>query len=253
MRLPTPAEIAVAAGVRLFRTDLHVPTYRDAQYGRWKIVRSGFLLDNGYCGDTYGVAGTPVLLRRNGKSWETWMAITPFEVESQEIVCRHAWGHTVVMGLGMGWAALNIALRPEVTKVTVVERDPEIIELFQVSGARDGLADEVLEKLEIVEADALTWRSAVPVDVLFADIWRKFADRRTLDQVRAMQANLAAEQIYFWGQEEVILEQAYKRGITKIDDALVARCLVAWIELPLLVPQDRDYPAMLHAVSRRRS
>ncbi|OQB96252.1 MAG: hypothetical protein BWX86_00876 [Verrucomicrobia bacterium ADurb.Bin122] len=39
------------------------------------------------------------------------MSLSVHEIESQELGCRHAFGTTVVMGLGMGWIALNAALR----------------------------------------------------------------------------------------------------------------------------------------------
>ncbi|WP_049818875.1 O-methyltransferase [Geotalea uraniireducens] len=115
------------------------------------------------------------------------MSLSPHEIESQELGCRYAHGHTVVMGLGMGWVAINMALSPAVSKVTVIERDPEVIELFGLSRALHGLAAEIAGKIRIIRADALEWQPDEAVDFLYADIWRCLEEPQTLDDVRCMQ------------------------------------------------------------------
>src|SRR4030065_2925731 len=85
------------------------------------------------------------------------MSISPSELESQELGCRYAFGHTVIMGLGMGWIAINAALKPTVSHVTVVELDLEVIELFSLSGAADTMPEAIKNKITIVNANALEW------------------------------------------------------------------------------------------------
>lgn len=121
---PDPLMLAQALGVTLFQMPWHQPAYLVGQIGPWRIVHGGVGLDRGYYSGTCLSVGSPALLRRNAAGgWDTWMSMSPYEVESQELACRYAYGHTVVMGLGMGWVAANIALNPAVTKVTVVERE----------------------------------------------------------------------------------------------------------------------------------
>ncbi len=79
--------------------------------------------DHGYTSGTWLVCNMPVLARQTGEdppSWETWMAISPHEIESQELGCFNAYDHTVVMGLGLGWFAINAALRLDFARVTVL-------------------------------------------------------------------------------------------------------------------------------------
>lgn len=249
-------QLAAALGLAQFTCDLHMPLYKDGSIGKWKLTRTGFCLDRGYHSGLWGVSGMPVLMRdagNDGRSWETWMSLSPHEIESQELGCRYAVGHTVVMGLGMGWVAVNMALNPAVTLVTVVERDPEVIELFAQSGALDGLSAEIADKIRIVRADALEWKPDKPVDFLYADIWLHLEEPQTLGDVHRMQANVQAGQIYFWGQELIIHAMAGEGACTGTPWAeAVRRCVAEKITLPLLMPEAFDYPEMIASVVRRR-
>jgi hypothetical protein len=251
-------KLAAALGAPLFSTALHMPCYREASIGRWKLTRSGFGLDRGYYSGLWTVQGMPALLRKADgaeQSWKTWMSLSPHEIESQELGCRYAKGHTAVMGLGMGWVAINMAINPAVQKVIVIERDPEVIDLFGRSRALDGLPDEVTDKLRIVKADALEWRPDEPVDFLYADIWQSLEEPQTLDDVRRMQTNVQAGSVYFWGQELAIHALASKNaGILEGQEWTEAawRCVSKAISLPLLFPDDFDYPEMIAQVARQR-
>lgn len=255
---PEIEQLAAALGVPLFASQHFLPTYRAGVNGRWKIVLGGFSLDHGYYSGVWGVSGLPALLRDchgDGQTWETWMSLSPHEIESQELAIRYAHGHTVVMGLGMGWVAANVALNPAVRQVTVIERDPEVIKLFHhVQGFAD-LPAPARAKLTIVEADALHWRPEQAVDFLYADIWRTLNEPQTLDDVRRMQANVAADSIYFWGQElsiEALAEAARETASAEVWALAVARCVEECIALPLLMPGDFDYPALIARIVEQR-
>lgn len=258
--LPTTQaeQLAAAVGVSLFSSDLYMPRYLDGRVGRWKLTRTGFCLDHGYHSGLWGVQGMPVLMRDNsgtGERWETWMSLSPHEIESQELGCRHAFGHSVVMGLGMGWVAVNIALNPAVGKVTVIERDPEVIELFRLSGALDGLAADITAKIRIIRTDALAWQPDEPVDFLYADIWRCLEEPQTLDDIRTMQANVQADCIYFWGQELTIHALAAKEHESCSHgewQEAIRQCVVNTIALPLLLPEGFDYPGRIEAIAHLR-
>jgi len=199
-----------------------------------------------------------VKLRENveGESWETWMSLTPHEIESQELGCRHAFEHAVIMGLGMGWMAANVAMNPLVTKVTVVELDPDVIELFEQSGALESLPESAQQKIRIINANAMDW-CPVPTEVvnfLCADIWFQLAEPAALSQVRQMQANIQAKEIYYWGQE-IAIHCAAKRYVadsSPITAEAVQLAINEVIKLPLLVPNDRDYPQMVEQVIQNR-
>jgi hypothetical protein len=254
--MTTPEQLAAALGVPLFSTDLYVPAYRAGDVGPWRITHEGFGLDRGYYSGHWAVHGMPVLLRSRGDPpvWESWMSLSPHELESQEFGCRRAFGYTVVMGLGLGWVAVNVALNPAVDRVTVVEIDPAVIDLFHRSGALDGLPQAALDKIEIVEADALQWRPSQPVDVLYADIWLRLAEPQVLDEVRRMQENVAAGSIYYWGQELTLYSCARQLAGAdgRLDEPLLRRCVEEVIALPLLIPPGVDYVGLIERVAENR-
>lgn len=251
-----PEQMAAALGVPLYQAPYFMPEYAAGQQGRWKTIKGGFLLDRGYHSGVWGVSGLPALLRDShgdGQVWDTWMSLSPHEIESQELAIRYAHGHSAVMGLGMGWVAANIALNPAVSKVTVIERDSEVIDLFARVQNFAGLPAEARAKLNLVEADALYWQPGEPVDFLYADIWRTLEEPQTLDDVRRMQANVGADEVYFWGQELFIHALAHGAESPTPWGESVVHCVREQIDLPLLMPADYDYPAQIaHIAAQRR-
>lgn len=184
-----------------------MPRYPEGAVGPWQIRRGGVGLDRGYYSGACVASGATALMRESEQGgWETWMSLSPFEIESQELACHHAHGHTVVMGLGMGWVAANVALQPSVSRVTVVERDADVLELFHRCGVLQVLPESIAQKIELVQCDALHWAppEGVSIDFLYADIWLGLAEPQALTDVQRMQSNVGARQVYFWGQELVL-------------------------------------------------
>ncbi|QMV75844.1 hypothetical protein HS961_18865 [Comamonas piscis] len=231
-----------------------MPLYQLGEQGAWRLLRGGMGLDRGYYSGACIYGSTTALLRKNGQGgWDTWMSLSPFEIESQELACLHAQGHTVVMGLGMGWVTANIALNPAVQRLTVVERDPEVIALFEQMQVLEGLPAEAAAKIHIVQADALQWRPAPqqPVDFLYADIWLQLAEPQALAEVQQMQANVQATQLYFWGQEWVLAAPLQALwGSQGWSDALAEA--VDATGLPLLTAVDGGFAPWVERIWRER-
>ena len=258
--------IAAALGKRLWTTDSFVPRYRPGEYGRWRIRAGGPLVhDWGYYSGLCTLEMLPALARKvesaggvDGDQWETWMSLTPHEIESQELGFRHAFGNVVIMGLGMGWIAANCAINPRVTQVSVVECDSDVVRLFHASGALDSLPESARRKIAIVHGDALEWRpeTTEKVDFLYVDIWLELAEPQAVAQVRRMQDNVRAGQIYFWGQELAIHSAIGRipenKDVGAITADAIARAVNDVIDLPLLIPPDRDYAQMIERVVRNR-
>jgi len=144
--------------------------------------------------------------------------------------------------MGMGWLAGNAALKPEVTQVTIVERNPDVLGLMAGLRIFEQLPPEAREKIEIVEADALHWRPDGPVDSLQADIWEHFVEPDKCDEARRMQDHIAAAQVYFWGQEMEIWRLACRRAgqdSPVLDRALIDTIVAKDMGLPLILP---DWP-----------
>jgi hypothetical protein len=257
-------DIAAALGRELWSTDAFVPQYRSGEIGPWRINTGGQLVNDwGYYSGPCLLEMLPSLARRvpsktnvDGDGWETWMSLTPLEIESQELGFLQASENVVIMGLGMGWVAANSALNPKVTQVTVVERDPDVIRLFHDSGVCESLPRTAQQKIAIVNADALEWQpdSGITVNFLYADIWLHLAEPNAMRQVRRMQDNIQADAIYFWGQELAIYSAIQRdcQETVVVTENAIRRAVTDVIGLPLLIPHDRNYARMIEQVVRNR-
>lgn len=252
-----PQLLAQSLGVPLFRAPYFLPDYPEGDLGPWRISRTATGIDHGYYTRQWVISGMPVLLRRspvNAELWETWMSLSPHEIESQEPGCLCAHGHTVIMGLGMGWVAMNAALNPAVMRVTVVELDQEVIELIGAAGVMGQLPPEIAAKIVIVKANAMEWRPDEPVDILYADIWRPIADTNALPDTQRMQQNVQATEVYFWGQE-LRLFMAHQRLFgpdAPLTVESLRRCASQELNLPLILPWGDDYPERIAAAVMNR-
>ena len=239
-----------AAALRFYETDLFIPAYKSVVRGDWSLRVAELASAVGYWSDSCLVRDMAGLLRREADGRvSTWMTMTPMEIESQEIGCRLARGDTVVMGMGMGWCAANAALRPEVTGVTVVERDPLVIEMNEVCAVFDQLPEAARAKIRVVQADALEYRHPSPADTLLADIWLPLNGDDRVEQVRTMRANTRAARVYYWGQEMTIARRARDTG-RPLDDATVA-AVAAGLDLGLLGPEWPGYAALTARAAAR--
>lgn len=235
----------------IYQTDLFRPTYRPFQGERWQMKVVDLILCTGYWSDPLLVPGMAVLERHDGDVPLTWMSLTPMEMESQEIGCRFASGHTVVMGMGMGWAVANAALNPSVTRVTVVEFDPEVIGMIEDMGIFAQLPPDAAAKIQVIQGDAYSYVPDKPADTLLADIWLPLNGKDRDEEVRRMRANTRASRVYYWGQEMCMVRRALALGITDIDrDSLIR--ISEDMGLPLIGPMEvPNYPQLVVRAAER--
>lgn len=106
-----------------------------------------------------------------------WMTITPNEVETMREPIAKSHGKVLTLGLGLGYFAFHASEKPEVERVTVVERSRDVIEIFKTY-----LLPQFphADKIEIVEADAFLYmQKELPrgnFDYVFADLWHDASD-----------------------------------------------------------------------------
>jgi hypothetical protein len=122
------------------------------------------------------------------------MSDTLMERNTNWQIVREATGHTFIAGLGLGMILVPILRKPEVTKVTVIEKSQDVIDLV-LPQLRAYLGADA-DKLEVICADILVWLppKGWKVDVVYFDIWadicvdnieeiialhRRFARRKT--------------------------------------------------------------------------
>lgn len=106
-----------------------------------------------------------------------WMTITPNEIETMREPIQKSNGKVLTLGLGLGYFAFCTSERESVERVTVIERDPDVISLF-----RAHILPQFphAEKIEIIQADALAYlekeEKKAKHDYIFADLWHDQSD-----------------------------------------------------------------------------
>jgi len=131
-----------------------------------------------------------------------WMSLTPMEIQSAALALHRAKGHVVSGGLGLGYFALRVAAKPEVTKVTVFENEPLVIEWFQ----RMFKGRPELAKIEIVEGDMRKLFRGYTVDFVFMDIYETLLGDEVVKDSRHFRKHNKIGRYHYWGYEKVVLE-----------------------------------------------
>ena len=104
--------------------------------------------------------GTVAVLRVAGR---TMMSDTRHEKLTNWRIKNEARGDVLIAGLGIGMVLHPILAKPEVTSVTVVEKEPDVIAIVEPTLPR--------EKLKIVSADIFDWKPSEKFDCIYFDIW----------------------------------------------------------------------------------
>lgn len=92
------------------------------------FVRDDFLpLDDGTCLPQLGWFDTSFRFPAVKENNLVWMTVTPNEINTIQPCVRQSHGNVLTFGLGLGYYAFHCLLKPDVRRVTVVERDPDII------------------------------------------------------------------------------------------------------------------------------
>lgn len=100
-------------------------------------------------------------LFRNGN---VIMSNTPAEIADHRKFIREASGKVLVGGLGLGMVLKCLLDKKSVTKVTVVEKSPDVIKLVASSYTDD-------PRVEIVNADIFEYKPTERYDCAWFDIW----------------------------------------------------------------------------------
>ena len=106
-----------------------------------------------------------------------WMTLTPVDLDTSEEAIEAAHGRVVTFGLGLGYYAYMVSEKPEVESITVIEKSPEVIRLFE----RYILPQfPHKEKVRVICADAFEYAERdMPrehYDLAFVDTWRDASD-----------------------------------------------------------------------------
>lgn len=175
-----------------------LPPYSVGRWGAWEMRQPVVpYVKAGYWSDPH-VQSNLFILKKDDV---TWMSTTSMESESQQHFMDAAHGHTVIGGLGMGVLLWNVAKKPTVDHVTVVEKDDVIIAAFNQFANFGDWPSAMRSKIRIVNKDVLDFRPSRPVDVLIMDIWPDLGADEALADTRIVYSHTLPEAVGYWGQE----------------------------------------------------
>ena len=219
---------------------LCIPNYRPVTLGKWSLKKVKQVAQFGYFQDWQGQGDIDVLYHGE----QTWMSDARDEVDSQTPHVAAAFGHVLLMGAGMGITLYNLLSKMEVERVTLVERDPLVIELMRQSANFEHWPG--IGKLRLEITDALDYCPALKVDHLYADIWATPGEPQALPDIQKIQANVRAKQVGWWGQELLFLD-----WLAGDKPTLENYCVWAdKLGLPLIEQTNPAYPTAVAQVSK---
>ena len=168
------------------------------------------------------------------KNNNIWMCITPNEINTMKPHIAKAHDNVVTFGLGLGYFAFMAANKKEVNKVTVIEKDKEVINLF-MNYIYPHIKNN--KKIEIICIDAFDYINKNHLNeynYAFFDLWHNAEDGLPL-YIKAKEMNIGCETGY-WIEESLI--------------AMYRRCLLTVIEESLEHYVDDDYRKSKNAIEK---
>ena len=105
-----------------------------------------------------------------------WMSITPNEIVTMQDPIDRACGKVLTLGLGLGYYAYMTHIKENVESVTIIEREPAVISLFEKTLLPQF---DFPDKIRIIRADAFDYMETLAdgeFDYCFADIWQNPLD-----------------------------------------------------------------------------
>lgn len=137
------------------------------------------------------------------KEGRPWMSLVPHEIKTMEKAIEESEGEVLTYGLGMGYFAYRASLKENVSRVTIVESDKDVISFF-----KKHLSSSFPKgKIALVPQDALLFaRNAKKgaYDFLFADIYHDVEDGLPL-YIALKQSEGAAKKSSYWIEQDLLI------------------------------------------------
>lgn len=158
---------------------------------------------------------------------EVWMSITPNEIETMKKPIEEAKGDVLVLGCGLGYYAYMVSLKEEVRSVTIIEKNKDIISLFETEILPQF---DTKNKIKIIHEDAIDYMNNLEDKVYeycFADLWYSCLDFELYWCLKEINTKFKKMRIHYWIEESILLHlysvyrdyirtyiNAYAMGIT---------------------------------------
>ena len=126
-----------------------------------------------------------------------WMSITPNELLTLRPSIKASKGHTVIAGLGLGWCLTETAKRKQVKQITLVEREPELVE-WLLPRILAKMEPEHAAKVTTVTGDAWEVLPTLTADYAAIDIYPGMGWNSIDDKPKWVKACPNIQKIWVW-------------------------------------------------------
>jgi len=147
---------------------------------------------------------TSYLLERQGIPWMCTDIHCSYAKDASYSQYDLAYGSVFVTGLGFGILAKALSEKPEVTKVTVLEIEQDVIDAFL-------LHNTLNSKVSIVQGDATTYTSDIKYDCLLPDHYESQSMSWRIKDMNDIAKRVKHDVFWPWSIEEMFLEHTYPR------------------------------------------
>ena len=126
------------------------------------------------------------------------MLDSPSESYTNDPAAKKATGKVLTFGLGIGYFSYMALLNPQVKQLTVIEKAPEVISLFNKYLLPQFPKSK---KIEIIQGDAFDYFKEdylKAFDYIYVDIWQNNQDGLPIIEKLLQQAHPKDEKLDFW-------------------------------------------------------
>lgn len=140
------------------------------------------------------------------ESGNEWMTITPNEIETMQPVVEAVKGKVITFGLGLGYFVYMVSEKKLVDSITVVEKNKEVISLFEKYILHQFPHKE---KIEIISMDAFEYAkkhmAAENFDYAFVDMWHDSSDGVDMYlKMKKLEYVSPATKYLYWIEESIL-------------------------------------------------
>ena len=150
-----------------------------------------------------------------------WMTLTPVDLDTCDEAIEAAWGKVVTFGLGLGYYAFMVSEKAEVESITVIEKSPDVIRLFEryiLPYFRHP------KKVKIVNADAFEYAEKIMpkegFDLAFVDTWRDAGDGAPMYRQMKKLEHLSPNTKFMYWIEGFLKSRVRAERFEEIKDAM---------------------------------
>ncbi|WP_244834621.1 hypothetical protein [Clostridium sp. BJN0001] len=174
---------------------------KEKSFGKCSIEKKTeyALEDEGYMYKIHKKTKSNHIILKNGE--EVLMDLCKKEIQGAFVSIKMAKGKVAVAGLGLGYVPYIMALKKEVSKVIVYEKNKDVIELYNRNFKYN-------PKIDIINIDAFEAKSE-HFDFYYVDIYNyELSDKVVYDYEKLNKLH-QIEEYSFWGIEHFLLSCNY--------------------------------------------